>query len=407
MAIKSRYLFIFLPLLGPLGVQAQGGSLMEQPSFRETVRNQNEAGLKAELAELEKAEIRSDYDSGYSFELRPSIKRDEAGVALRFNLAERLDQARLEQQLNLAAMSEQYMLDVLEWEEVVSVYREFCSYRKFRDQAELLEKECAFVEPYLEKADQAVLDHHLSVEDRARFYVSYLDILNELGERRNELHDAENALRTILGPTEDLDKLAAQAIIVLPENMDIKELVSMALEQRADYRVHDIEINAMMLAGEAAKEQEQFRLEFIQPSFSVDHNEGHSEWELTASFLLPWGVRNPDIPVIRQQMELAVAAKNQKERLIEARFKAILDMIESYRVQETERLQRNAPVVSQLEKDAQAIAGLPLDRARDLIVIHEQILKSSLQALDSKYREESLAIDLAEQLGSAPYRFSR
>lgn len=138
MAIKSRYLFIFLPLLGPLGVQAQGGSLMEQPSFRETVRNQNEAGLKAELAELEKAEIRSDYDSGYSFELRPSIKRDEAGVALRFNLAERLDQARLEQQLNLAAMSEQYMLDVLEWEEVVSVYREFCSYRKFRDQAELL-----------------------------------------------------------------------------------------------------------------------------------------------------------------------------------------------------------------------------------------------------------------------------
>ncbi len=374
-------------------------SLMEQAAFRGTIRKQNEGALIDESTELEQSKTFARSRSDYGLELRPSVSDNDVGLALRVYLPDRWSKTRLQEQLALAAQSEQLRIAALEWQDVVGVYRNFCTYRMLRRQLALMEHEMDFIEPYLELADQRVELNQLTVSDRARLYSTYLALVNDYGEQMNDFLDMQRRIRMVVGPDADLDRLSKLAVIDMPSQLEIKSLLRTALEQRSDYRRLDTDMRAMQLAEEAARSEDGFRLKYIQPAYSIDYEDGSQGWELSASIVLPWGTRNPDIAVYQHQQALFKAARMQQRSMIEDRLRVTLDMANAYYTQVADQKRRTAPVLKTLNEDLAIMAGAPLDQVRDLIAIRERMLDAALQSAESECRADTIAIDLAEELG--------
>ncbi len=386
-------------MAGPGRSEPELDALLEQVAFRDTIRTRSEAALVDESTALEQARTHARAPSDYGLELRPSISDNDAGLALRIYLPDRWSKKRLREQLTVAARSEQLRVATMEWEDIVSVYRNFCTYRMLNQQLALIEKELRYVEPYLERADRSVELNQLPVSERARLYSSYLALLNDRNELAASLLEVRQQLMLLLGPDTDIDKLSSTAVVSMPSQMEIESLLRIALEKRSDYQRLGSDIRAMQLAEEAARTEDGFHLKYIQPAYRVDYDDGSNGWELSASFILPWGSRNPDIAVYRQQQILSRAAQTQQRHLIEGRLRVLLAISESYYKQVAMQNQRLKPVLNRLNEDLTVLADVPLEQIRDTLSIRKRILDTSLLSVESKYRAEILAIDLTEELG--------
>jgi hypothetical protein len=374
--------------------------LMDRGELRETIRAGSGGTLLDETTVLEQARIQARSRSEYGLELRPGISEEDVRLALRVYLPDRWSKKRLREQLALATQSEQLRVAALEWQDIVAVYRDFCVYRMLRQQLALLENELQFMQPYLAQADQSVALSQLTISDRARLYSTYLALLNQRNELENALLDFRQRLKMVLGPNADLENLSVRAVITMPSQLEIESLLRSALEKRADYRLLNAEVRAMQLAEEAARSEDGFRLKYIQPAYSVDYNDGGSGWELSASLVLPWGTRNPDIAVYRSQQALSLAAQAEQRRIIADRLRILLDTAEAHYTQIAEQNRRIQPIIRTLNADMKVLTGFPLEQMRDVFSLRERILDASLQAAESTCRTETLAVDLAEELGA-------
>jgi hypothetical protein len=401
--VMPRHLQITLSVLLCIGSAAASDqsleALMERAELRETIRTRSGGTLLEESTALERARTQARSRSDYGLELRPGISDDDVRLALRVYLPDRWSKKRLREQLALATQSEQLRVAALEWQDIVSVYRDFCSYRMLRNQLTLLENELKFIEPYLAQADQRVELSQLAIGDRARLYSTYLALLNDGNELENSLLDSRRRLKMVLGPNANLENLSALAVITMPSQLEIESLLRLALGKRADYRLLTAEVRAMQLAEEAARSEDGFRLKYIQPAYSVNYNDGSSGWELSTSLVLPWGTRNPDIAVYQSQQALSLAAQTEQRKIIEDRLRVLLDTAEGHYAQAAAQNRRIRPVIDQLNADLEQMAGLPLEQIRDVLSIRERMLDASLQSAESKCRTEILAVDLAEELG--------
>ena len=374
-------------------------ALMGRAELRETIRARSGGTLLEESTALEQARAQARSRSDYGLELRPSVSDNDAGLALRVYLPDRWSHKRLREQLALAAQSEQLRIAALEWQDIVSVYRGFCVDRMLRKQLALLENELSFIEPYLAQADQSVALSQLAIGDRARLYSTYLALLNDRNEVENALLDSRRRLKMVLGSDANLETLSARAVITMPSQLEIESLLRSALERRADYRLLDAEMRSMQLAEEAARSEDGFRLKYIQPAYSVNYNDGGSGWELSAALVLPWGTRNPDIAVYHSQQALSLAAQAEQRRIIEDRLRVLLDTAAAHYTQITEQKRRIRPVINRLAADIEILAEFPLEQMRDVLSIRERLLDASLLSAESSCRTETLAVDLAEELG--------
>lgn len=403
--MSKRFLFTGITMLCLLSLDARAtsddelSSLMEQAEFRETIRSQNEGALSSESTQLEQSKTFARSRADYGLELRPSVSDDDAGLALRIYLPDRWSKKRMHEQLTLAARSEQLRIAALEWTDVVGIYRDFCTYRMIRRQLELINSEMRFIEPYLEMADQRIALNQMTISDRARLYSTYLALVNDYGERMNDYLDTQRRIRMIVGPDADLENFAELAVIEMPTQLEIRSLLRTALEQRADYRQLGVDMQAMKLAEEAARTEDGFRLKYLQPAYRVDYEDGTDGWELSASIILPWGTRNPDIAVYQHQQMLYAAAQSQQRRLIEDQLRVTLDMAHAYYSQVAEQKQRTAPLLKTLREDLDILVNAPLDQVRDLISIRERMLDAALQSAESECLAETIAVDLAAALG--------
>jgi hypothetical protein len=403
--MSKRLLSIILMLLCHSGSGAAATSdehlntLMEQAAFRETIRNQNEGALIEESTELQQSRTFARSRADYGLELRPSVSDNNVGLALRIYLPDRWSRKRLQEQLVLAARSEQLRVAALEWQDVIGIYRDFCNYRMTRKKMVLLEAEMRFIEPYLQKADERVELNQLTIRDRARLYSTYLALINDYGEQVNDLLDIERRIKLVVGPHADLEAFSELAVIEMPSQLEIESLLKTALEQRADYRQIGIDLQAMQLAEEAARKEDGFRLKYIQPGYRVNYDDGSDGWILSASIVLPWGTRNPDIAVYQNQQALYTAARSQQRRMIEDRLRVTYDMADAYYTQLAAQKKRTVPLLKTLHEDLSILAHAPLDQIRDLISIRERMLDAALQSVESECLAETIAVDLAQELG--------
>jgi hypothetical protein len=399
----QRHLQLVLALVLCAGSAAASdqdlATLMERAELRETIRTRSGGTLLEESTALEQARVRARSRSDYGLELRPGVTDDDVGLALRIYLPDRWSKKRLREQLALASQSEQLRVAALEWQDLVSVYRDFCTYRMLRKQLALMEEELKFIEPYLARADQSVELSQLTVSDRARLYSTYLALLNDRNDLDNALLDSRQRLKMVLGPDADLEDLSALAVINMPSQLEIETLLRSALKKRADYRLLDAEVRTMQLAAEAARAEDGFRLKYIQPAYSVGYDDGDSGWALSAALVLPWGTRNPDIAVYQSQQALSLAAQDEQRRLIEDRLRVLLDTADAHYGQVAEKNRKIRPVLQQLTLDLNLMADAPLQQVRDVLSIRERMLEASLQSAESRCRTETLAVDLAEELG--------
>ena len=249
------------------------------------------------------------------------------------------------------------------------------------------------------RAQQEFEHELLAIGDRARLYSSYLALLNDRNELENSLFDARRRLKMVLGPNASLESLSSLVVIAMPSQLEIESLLRSALEKRADYRLLAAEVRAMQLAEEAARTEDGFRLKYIQPAYNVGYDGGDTGWELSASLVLPWGTRNPDIAVYQSQQVLSMAAQAEQRKIIEDRLRVLLDTAEAHYTQISEQNRRIQPVISRLNADIETLVAFPLEQIRDVLSIRERILDASLQSAESKCRAETLAVDLAEELG--------
>jgi hypothetical protein len=374
-------------------------ALMERAELRETIRARSGGTLLEESTALEQARARARSRSDYGLELRPSVSDDDVGLALRIYLPDQWSKQRLREQLALATQSEQLRVAALEWQDIVSVYRDFCAYRMLQKKRSLVENELKFIAPYLARADQGVELSQLTVGDRARLYSTYLALLNDRNQLDNALLDFRQRLKMVLGPDANLENLSARTVITMPSQLEIETLLRSALEKRADYRLLDAEVRTMHLAEEAARAEDGFRLKYIQPAYNVGYDDGDSGWELSASLVLPWGTRNPDIAVYQFQQALSLAAQAEQRKIIKDRLHVLLDMADAHYTQVAAQNRQIRPVLKQLSADLDLLDDLPLEQVRNVLSIRGRMLDASLQSAESTCRTETLAVDLAEELG--------
>lgn len=392
-------------VLACLGVNAVSASdsdlytLMEQTEIRDNIRNKNESALSDESIAVEKAKIQTRYRPEYGMELRPAVSDDDVGLALRIYLPDRWSKKQLQEQLVLVARSEQMRVAALEWKDIVSVYREFCSYRKLKKQIALVDGELQYIEPYLKQADQSVELRQLALRDRTRLYSDYLNLMNDQHNLQQSLLEVEERLFMLLGPDSNLEVLSKNAVVPMPSQLEIQTLLRTALQQRPDYRQLGIDVQSMQLAQAAARAEEGFRLKYIQPAYRVDHGDGTDGWALSASFVLPWGTRNSDLAVYQNQQVLYLAAQDQQERIIESRLRTLLNTAEKYNSQHARQQQEVNPIIDQLRADLEQMGEVPIAQIRDVLSIRERIMDAVLQASEMDWRKETLAVDLTEELG--------
>jgi len=400
----QRPFTILLPLICTIGSAMAADSslieLMEKAEIPSTVSERGEGAMLEESTAVEQARIRARTRSDYGLELRPSISDNDAGLALRIYMPDQWSKRRLKEQLTLAAKSEQLRVAALEWEDVLSVYRDFCTYRMLLNKRARIETEKQYIAPILARADHSVGLNQLTVNERSRIYSIYLGLINDHAEIEAELTETKYRLKTILGPKADLDKLSTIAVIQMPSQLEIKSLLQSALKQRADIQQMLVDYRSLQLAEETARSEDGFRLKYLQPAYSVDYEDGKSGWELSASIILPWGTRNPDIAVYQNQQALTMKTLSERQRETESSLNVLLDTAESYYTQAADYNRTIKPLKTQLEQDLSLMENLPLEQVRVALSIRSRLLDTELFEIESRFRMENVAISLAEELGS-------
>uniref|UniRef100_UPI003567349C hypothetical protein n=1 Tax=Pontiella sp. TaxID=2837462 RepID=UPI003567349C len=168
-----------------------------------------------------------------------------------------------------------------------------------------------------------------------------------------------------------------------------------------DYQRLDVEAQALCAAEAVARSEDGFRFKYIQPEYSMDYTGGDkSNWGISASFVLPWGSRNPDIALYRERRNLAVSAMAQQRRIMEERLQVFLNEADALNEQMDRRGRMVDPLLRQLDADLGQMEELPLEQLRDLMSIRERVLDSALQAVKAEGERERIAVDLAEEIGS-------
>ncbi len=392
--MRTRWKTFLLPcilLTAPVGAFSDVKQQIQERSER-TVIDQS---ISAEQARA-KAQSRSEY----GLELRPFVTDSDAGFALRIYLPDQWNKSRLREQLALVAESEQLRVAALEWRELMQAYRLFCDYRMVKKQLVIYGNEIEFVEPYLAKADTAVEQNHLSVADRARLYSFYLDLINDREVLKADLLETEQELRLLLGAEANLAEMAETAVVGMPAESEFNALLNSALNNRTDYRQFDVQTRSLTAAEALAKSEDGFRLKYIQPAYEMDYNNGESSYGISASFVLPWGTRNPDIAVYQQQRMLALSTMDLQRSIIEHRLRVLLKSAEAYYEQAVDRSEKIKPLLTRLALDMETMNTGRLEELRDQLLVRERILDVSLQTAKAISRKEKIAVDLAEELGT-------
>jgi len=366
----------------------------------DSLSQRSERAVMDESTATAQARARAQSRSEYGLELRPRVTDSEAGVALRIYLPSRWNRSKLREQLTLVAESEQLRVASLEWQELMQVYRGFCDYRMYQSQLALYEKELASLEPYLEKADLNVKLNQLAVADRARLYSLYLDLVNDQSGVRADQLEVEQELRLLLGAHARLAQMAGTAKVDMPPKTAFITLLNRALENRSDYRVFDIHARSLDAAEAVARKEDGFRLKYLQPAYEVDYNNGESSVGLSASFVLPWGTRNPDIAVFQQERALAGSSMELQRMVIEHRLRVLLKTAEDHFEQARGRSDLIKPLLRQLYADLEQLDTGRIEDLRNLMLIRERILDVSIDSTRTICRKEQIAVDLAEELGS-------
>jgi hypothetical protein len=375
-------------------------SLIQNGELKASIQQRSERSTLEDSTATEQARARARSRSEFGMELRPKITNSEVGVALRMYMPDRWNKDLLREQLILIAESEQLRVSALEWQELMNVYRGFCDYRMFSKQLEVFDKELTWLEPYLEKANEGVALNHLAVTDRAKLYSLYLDLVNSHEKTRNDLLETEQELRLLLGAEANLSKMSETAEVKMPPGNEFQILLQQALNNRSDYRQFDLQYKSLQAAEEVALSDDGFRLKYIQPFYEVDYNNGDNTVGLSASFILPWGTRNPDIAVYQQEQLLTQSSMELQRTVIEHRLRVLQKSAESYYAQAGDRSARIKPLLTQLGKDLETMNTGRLEDLRDLMLVRERILDVSLQTTRSINQKERIAVDLAEELGS-------
>lgn len=391
---KAFYLFIIclLPALN---------TLADDAALQSAIQARSPGVLLEESIAVGQAAVQAKHNSAYSMELRPSISENDAGLALRIYLPECWSRNRLHEQLTLVAESEQLRVAALEWQELLGVYRDFCTYRMCRKQLSLYAAELKTFEPWLAQADLSVKQNQFTVTDRAKLYSQYLDLLNDREKVEMELFGIRRRLHVALGSQADLDRLSESAVVAMLTRTELALLMRQALANRADYRRLDVEARGFGAAEIAARSEEGFRLKYIQPEYSVDFDGDHEQnWGISASFVLPWGTRNSGAAVYQQQRMLAEAEMDQQRRIMEERLEVLLKVSDVFKEQNERRNRLVQPLVERLEADLGMLDNLPLAQLRDLVAIRERLLSTALQSVKADCERELLAVDFAEEVGT-------
>lgn len=357
--------------------------------------------LLDELIALEQADAQANSRSEYGLEFRPRITDSTVGVALRIYLPDRWSQNKLRNQLILVAESEQLRVAALEWRELMAVYRDFCTYRMLQKKLSLLDREIQQLAPYLDEADQSVKLRQLEVSDRARLYSHYLGIVNDREQIKSDFLVIKQQLRFALGHAANLNRYASIAVVEIPARREVDPLLQQALNQRSDYRQFEVQARSLNAAESVARSEDGFRLKYIQPDYRVNYKEGGGNWGLSASFILPWGTRNPDIAVYQQEHLLSLASMNLQRTQIEERLRVLLKTVEDHYTQSDERSRMLKPLLHQLSMDLERLNHTgQLAQLRERLSIRERILDMALQSATMQRQEERIGVDLAEEMGS-------
>lgn len=386
--------YIIWMLMCPLVAAAGEADVQDRLSLH------SERALIERSTSVEQARAQAQSRSEYGLELRPRVTDSDAGVALRIYLPSRWRASKLKEQLTLVAETEQLRVAALEWQELIQVYRLFCEYRMLRSQMGLYQEELDFLNPYLEQADLDVQLNQLAVIERARLYSLYLDLVNNQEQRRADQLEIEQELRLLLGVHANLDRMSYSAAVDLPPQDSLFSLLNQALRNRSDYRLFSARARSLDAAESVAQAEDGFRLKYIQPGYEVDYNNGESTVGLSASFVLPWGTRNPDIAVYQQERALAFSSMDLQRRIIEHRLRVLLRTTEDHLNQAETRSRTLTPLLEQLQADLALVDTGRLEDLRDLMLIRERILDVSIDSTRTVCRREQIAVDLAAELGT-------
>lgn len=375
-------------------------TLMQQGDLRATVKERSAGVLLEESTAVEQARASAQSRSEYGLELRPRVTGDDVGAALRIYLPSRWNKSKLREQLILVAQEEQLRVAALEWQDLMEVYRGFCEFRMLNKQLEIYQKELNTLEPYLEKANLEVELNQLSVTDRAKLYSLYLDLVNNQEKVKADLVENRQELHLLVGAEADLKKMAETALITMPPQAEFERLFQQALKNRPDFKLHSARVQSTSAAEAVARSEDGFRLKYIQPDVQVDYDDGETTFGLSASFILPWGTRNPDIAVYQQQQALSLSVMELQRRLIADRLRVLLKTADAYYAHATERSDRIKPLLLKLDADLKTMETGRLEELRDVLLVRERIMDVSLQTTRSARNKERIAIDIAEEIGT-------
>jgi len=381
----------------------QGVTPESSPDLEElnaSLRTFSEGLFLKKSAQVAQAEAQAQTRSDFGMELRPQVTDDDAGIALRIYLPARWRQGRLREQLALVAQSEELRVAELEWQELIAVYRDFCTYRLLQKQIALYTAELNPLQPYLTLANQSVQQRELSVTDRSKLYSDVLDLLNRREELELDLLEVQRSLHQALGHSADLDAFAPIAVIKPPTQYDLDDLFQQALAQRADYQRGIVDAQALDAAESVARAEDGFRFKYLQPAYSADYTGGEDSWGLSGAFVLPWGSQNPDIAEYQEQGELAEFELALQRRVMKERLQGLIQASDALGEQIKRRDTRIQPILDQLNRDLDQMGGDRFDLVRDRCQVRKRMLDTGLQTLLLGYKRQLLAIDFAEELGS-------
>ncbi len=403
MRICIKITLLFLALNGVGAAELEFEELMElmrNGDLNMSVKEHSEGSLIEQSIAVEQVRASAQSRSEYGLELRPRVSDDDVGAALRIYLPSRWNKSKLREQLALVAEEEQLRIATLEWQELMAAYRGFCEFRMLNKQLEIYRKELLVLEPYLEKADIEVTLNQLAVVDRAKLYSIYLDLVNDHEKTKAELLENRQELQFLVGANANLEAMSESALIDIPPQTEFDILLRKALENRSDFRLHDVHARSTSAAAAIARSEDGFRLKYIQPDFRFDYSNDETTYGLSASFVLPWGTRNPDIAVYQQQQALSLSVRELQRRIIADRLQVLLKTADAYFAQVTERVIRIKPLLSKLNQDMQAMQTGRLEELRDVLLVRERILDVSLETTRAICNKERIAVDIAEELGT-------
>jgi hypothetical protein len=403
---KTLLLIFFTTLLQSIAADNDSAmkldinTILTTNDLNTSIRNLSESALVEESTMVKQAIVQAKSSSSFGMQVRPNVTDDSAGVGLRIYLPDRWSNKKLREQLKLVAESEQLRVEGLEWQELLTVYRYFCTYRMLQKQIALYVDELNIFKPYLTQADHSVEQHQLKIADRTDIYSTYLDIVNNKNKAELELIDIERRLYLTLGSKANLNAFSEIATITLPAKLEINALLQQAQENRTDYQLLEVNSKSLDAAGAIAHSEDGFHLKYIQPEYQVDYNEGESSYGISAAFVLPWGNRNKDVAVYKQQKIQTLSTIALQRRIMQEQLQVLVNTSYALDEQIEKGKQLTTPLLKQLESDLKQMTGGTLNQACCWMGIRERILDTKLQTTQAECEREKIAVELAKELGT-------